>query len=43
MTHFPRVEDYPIMSNDRLTVTFRPDGFFTRNRALPLGEVDGHR
>ena len=39
MTHFPRVEDYPIMSSDRLTVTFRPDGFFTRNRALPLGEV----
>jgi primary-amine oxidase len=43
MTHFPRVEDYPIMSNDRLVVTFRPDGFFTRNRALPLGEVDGER
>jgi primary-amine oxidase len=41
MTHFPRVEDYPIMSNDRLTVTFRPDGFFARNRALPLGEVSG--
>ena len=43
MTHFPRVEDYPIMSSDRLVVTFRPDGFFARNRALPLGEVDGHR
>lgn len=41
MTHFPRVEDYPIMSNDRLAVTFRPDGFFARNRALPLGEVSG--
>jgi primary-amine oxidase len=41
MTHFPRVEDYPIMSSDRLVVTFRPDGFFTRNRALPLGEVSG--
>jgi primary-amine oxidase len=43
MTHFPRVEDWPIMSSDRLVVTFRPDGFFARNRALPLGEVDGHR
>jgi primary-amine oxidase len=43
MTHFPRVEDYPIMSSDRLVVTFRPDGFFGRNRALPLGEVDGER
>ncbi|HEY1542191.1 MAG TPA: hypothetical protein VGG01_07265 [Xanthobacteraceae bacterium] len=41
MTHFPRVEDYPIMSSDRLSVTFRPDGFFARNRALPLGEVSG--
>jgi primary-amine oxidase len=41
MTHFPRVEDYPIMSSDRLAVTFRPDGFFARNRALPLGEVSG--
>lgn len=41
MTHFPRVEDYPIMSSDRLVVTFRPDGFFSRNRALPLGEVSG--
>jgi primary-amine oxidase len=43
MTHFPRVEDYPIMSSDRLAVTFRPDGFFPRNRALPLGEVEGER
>jgi primary-amine oxidase len=42
MTHFPRVEDYPIMSSDRLSVTFRPDGFFSRNRALPLGKVSGH-
>ncbi len=41
MTHFPRVEDYPIMSSDRLVVTFRPDGFFAGNRALPLGEVSG--
>jgi primary-amine oxidase len=41
MTHFPRVEDYPIMSSDRLAVTFRPDGFFAHNRALPLGEVSG--
>jgi primary-amine oxidase len=41
MTHFPRVEDYPIMSSDRLAVTFRPDGFFARNRALPRGEVSG--
>ncbi len=41
MTHFPRVEDYPIMSSDRLSVTFRPDGFFSRNRALPLGQVGG--
>ena len=41
MTHFPRPEDYPIMSNDRLAVTFRPDGFFARNGALGLGRVNG--
>jgi primary-amine oxidase len=40
MTHFPRPEDYPIMSTDRISVVFRPDGFFARNRALGLGEVD---
>jgi len=39
MTHFPRVEDYPVMSNARMAVEFRPDGFFARNPALGLGEV----
>jgi primary-amine oxidase len=39
MTHFPRVENYPVMSNDRLSVVFRPDGFFARNPALDLGQV----
>lgn len=43
MTHFPRVENYPIMSNDRLAVAFRPDGFFARNPALDLGQVSGDR
>ena len=40
MTHFPWPENYPIMSDDRLSVTFRPDGFFVRNPALGLGRVD---
>jgi primary-amine oxidase len=41
MTHFPRVEDYPVMSSARMSVTFVPDGFFARNPALGLGQVSG--
>ena len=41
MTHFPRVEDYPVMSSARMSVTFQPDGFFARNPALGLGQVSG--
>ena len=41
MTHFPRVEDYPVMSSARLSVTFHPDGFFQRNPAVGLGQVGG--
>jgi primary-amine oxidase len=41
MTHFPRVEDYPVMSSARLSVTFQPDGFFARNPAVGLGQVGG--
>ena len=39
MTHFPRPEDYPVMSNARTGVTFHPDGFFQRNPAVGLGQV----
>jgi len=38
-THVPRPEDYPVMANARLSVVFRPDGFFERNPALGLGTV----
>jgi primary-amine oxidase len=41
MTHFPRPEDYPIMSNAKLSVLFRPNGFFERNAAVGLGQVHG--
>jgi primary-amine oxidase len=41
MTHFPRPEDYPVMSSTRLGVTFQPDGFFRRNPAVGLGQVSG--
>jgi primary-amine oxidase len=41
MTHFPRPEDYPVMSSARLSVTFQPDGFFSRNPAVGLGQVSG--
>src|SRR5882724_7041864 len=33
-THVPRPEDFPLMSNMKLSVTFRPDGFFTANPLL---------
>jgi primary-amine oxidase len=38
-THVPKLEDYPVMSNVKLSVGFRPDGFFERNPALGLGKV----
>jgi len=38
-THVVRPEDYPVISNMKMSVTFRPDGFFTRNPALGLGRV----
>ena len=41
-THLPRPEDYPVMSNMKMSVFFRPDGFFDRNAALGAGEVSGH-
>src|SRR5262249_8638369 len=39
-THVPRVEDYPIMSTAKLSVSFQPEGFFARNPALGLGRVE---
>ncbi len=38
-THVPRLEDYPVMPNVKLSVVFRPDGFFERNPVLGLGKV----
>jgi primary-amine oxidase len=38
-THFPRPEDYPVMSNTTLSVDFRPDGFFARNPVLDAAKV----
>jgi primary-amine oxidase len=38
-THIPRPEDYPLMTNMRMSVSFRPDGFFERNPVLGLGEA----
>jgi primary-amine oxidase len=34
-THVPRAEDYPLMPSLRMSVEFRPSGFFDRNPALP--------
>jgi primary-amine oxidase len=38
-THVPRPEDYPLMSHMKMSVSFRPDGFFERNPGLGLTET----
>ncbi|KUF71077.1 Amine oxidase [Phytophthora nicotianae] len=38
LTHFPRVEDWPIMPVDYTGFSFRPDGFFDRNPTLNVPE-----
>lgn len=38
-THFPRVEDWPIMPVDLYRFQFKPFGFFDRNPALDIPEV----
>ena len=39
-THFPRIEDWPIMPVDRYHFEFKPFGFFDRNPALDVPEVE---
>ncbi|GAA4772896.1 primary-amine oxidase [Microbacterium gilvum] len=34
LTHFPRIEDWPVMPVDRTGFTLKPVGFFDRNPAL---------
>ncbi|PYH93493.1 amine oxidase [Aspergillus ellipticus CBS 707.79] len=36
LTHNPRIEDFPVMPMERISVMLRPDGFFTRNPALDV-------
>ena len=36
LTHFPRVEDWPIMPVDHTGFTLKPNGFFDRNPALDV-------
>jgi primary-amine oxidase len=33
-THLPSVENYPVMSNERIGFSLQPDGFFNRDPAL---------
>lgn len=42
MTHFPRVEDWPIMPVDTCGFTLRPVGFFDRNPALDVPPPSDH-
>jgi len=41
-THVPRPEDFPLMPNAKLSVSFVPDGFFAKNPALELAVEHGH-
>lgn len=36
LTHNPRIEDFPIMPVERVSVMLKPDGFFTKNPALDV-------
>lgn len=36
LTHNPRVEDFPVMPMERVSVMLKPDGFFTKNPALDV-------
>ncbi|KAL2807864.1 copper amine oxidase [Aspergillus granulosus] len=36
LTHNPRIEDFPVMPMERISVMLKPDGFFTKNPALDV-------
>lgn len=40
-THVPRPEDYPLMPTMKLSVVFRPDGFFARDPSIGLAREGG--
>ena len=42
LTHFPRVEDWPIMSVDTCGFVLKPHGFFSRNPALDIPAAADH-
>jgi primary-amine oxidase len=42
LTHFPRVEDWPVMPVDTTGFVLKPHGFFGRNPALDVPETIGH-
>ncbi|QQK39506.1 Primary amine oxidase [Penicillium digitatum] len=40
LTHNPRIEDFPVMPVERVSVMLKPDGFFTKNPALDVPASD---
>ncbi|KAJ5943188.1 hypothetical protein N7516_003356 [Penicillium verrucosum] len=36
LTHNPRIEDFPVMPMERISVMLKPDGFFNKNPALDV-------
>ncbi|GGL97551.1 primary-amine oxidase [Nakamurella endophytica] len=41
LTHYPRIEDWPVMPVDRTGFVLRPHGFFDRNPALNVPPTTG--
>jgi primary-amine oxidase len=41
LTHFPRIEDWPIMPVDTCGFVLKPHGFFGRNPAMDIPETTG--
>jgi primary-amine oxidase len=39
LTHFPRIEDWPVMPVDTCGFVLKPHGFFGRNPALDIPET----
>lgn len=36
ITHNPRIEDFPVMPMERISIMLKPDGFFTKSPALDV-------
>jgi primary-amine oxidase len=42
LTHIPRIEDFPVMPCEIITVGLKPSNFFTANPALDVPASEQH-